>query len=116
MSSISSSKPSTVLPQGQLRYGAVEDAIDAARRRPGEFALYHSLAALARAIEQRHQGLGAACQVRDAAAERLIAAQSQQCLRGGIQIEDSQILIQQEYAGHETVEQLVALDSNARLI
>ena len=95
----------------KLRYGAVEDAIDPARRRPGEFALHHSLAAQARAVEERHQGLGAACKFRDAAAECLIAAQPQQCLRGGVQIENPQILIQQEYAGHETVEQLVALDS-----
>ncbi len=38
-------EPGTVLPERHLRHGAVEDAIDSPRRRPGELALDDSLAA-----------------------------------------------------------------------
>ena len=55
MSSISSSSRTFVGTESYLRHGAVEDAVDAARRRPGEFALHDALPALARAIEQRQQ-------------------------------------------------------------
>ena len=72
MSSISSSSRQIVLPEGDLRDGAVEDAVDSARRRPRQFALDHSLAPLARAVEQGHEGFGAARQLGDASAERLI--------------------------------------------
>ena len=43
-----------------LRDRAIEDPVDAARRRPGEFALHHAFAALPGAFEQGQQGLGAA--------------------------------------------------------
>ena len=52
----------------------------------GEFALDHSLAAVARTVEQRQQGLGTASQFRDAPAERLVGTQTEQGLRGGVQI------------------------------
>ena len=46
----------------------------------------------------------------DAAAERLIGPEAQQRLRGGVQIQNLEIVIQQEHAGHQGIEQLGALD------
>ena len=110
MSSISSNSR-IVLPECNLRDRAVENAVDSARAGPRQFALHHALAALARAIEQRQQGLGAARQFGDAPAQRLIGAEAQQGLRRGVQVLDVQVLVQQEHAGHQAIEQLGALDA-----
>ena len=90
MSSISSSSRTSVRAERDLGHRAIEDAVDASRRRPGEFALHHALAAVARALEQRQQGLRAARQLGDAAAQRLIGTETQQGLRGGVQVADVQ--------------------------
>ncbi len=76
------------LSQSDLRHRAIQDAVDAARRRPGEFALHDALAALTGSFEQRQQGFGASRQFRDAPAERLIGPHAEQGLRGRVQIED----------------------------
>jgi len=60
------------LPERHLRHGAVQNAIDAPGSRPGQFALHDTFAAQVGALEQNSQGLGAARQLREAPAERLI--------------------------------------------
>ena len=92
-----------VLPERYLSDGAVEDAIDSARRRPGKFALHDSLAPLARAVEQRQQGFRTAAEFGNAAAESLVGTEAQQGLRGGIQILHMQTLIQQKYTRHQAI-------------
>src|ERR1700723_1526497 len=109
-------QPGLALSESDLSDGAVENTIDSARRRPRQFALYHRLTSLPRAIEQRQQGLGAARQFGDAPAECLVGTQAQQGLRGGIQIAYVQTLIEQKHAGHQPVKQLGALDMNGVLL
>ena len=65
-------QPQALAAESHLRHGAIEDAVHPSRGRPREFALHHAFAALARAIEQRQQALGAARQFGDGTAQRLI--------------------------------------------
>ena len=103
-------QPAALLADGDFGHGAIEDSVDASGRRPGQFALHHALAALPGALEQRQQRLRAAREFGDPPAERLIGPEPQQCLRGGIQVVDLQVVIQQEHAGDQGIEQFGALD------
>ena len=49
-------------------------------------------------------------QFSDGAPQCLIGTEAEQRLRGGVQIAHAQLLIQQEHAGDQTIEQLGALD------
>lgn len=100
------------LPERYLSDGAVEDAVDSTRCRPRKFALHDSFASLARAVEQRQQGLSAARELHDAAAQCLIGSHAKQGLRGRIQIADMQALIEQKNAGHQGIEELGSFDVN----
>ncbi len=103
--------PRALAAKDYLGHGAVEYAVNAPRSRPRELALYDSFAAPAHTLEHRQQALGAARQFSDRSTQRLIAPESQQALRRGVQIRNAQILIQQENARHHGVEQLGAVAS-----
>src|SRR6202012_3437100 len=77
-------KPQVLAAEDDLRYGAVEYAVDAPGRRPGKFALHDAFAAVAHAIEHGQQTFSAACQLCDGFSKSLIGAHSEQSLRGRI--------------------------------
>ncbi len=93
-----------------LGHRTVEDAVHTAGGRPRQFALHHAFTAQACAFEQHQQRFGAAREFGEATAERLIGAETEQRLRSRIQIGNMQILIEQEDAGDQRIEQLRALD------
>src|SRR3984957_7690621 len=95
-----------IMSDDDLSNGAVEYAVDSARRGPGQFALNDALAARPGALEESDQAFGAARKIDETPAERLIGAQTQQRLTCGIQVVDVQVLIEKKDAGDQRLEQV----------